>query len=148
MLPVGKQRIRRAVHGPHRSDVTLNAGNLHVATDWIAGQAEVVFQPHLGRVFNLPRRTTEELRRRGRSHRAGGPDLALATHLGAGDRGIALDQVADQSRRRQRAHDFFVGQLRLLLQEEQHRRQHATAPQVGAVTTWPPAAFSSDTASA
>ena len=82
-------------HGGH--GVALDAGNLHKAPDGIAGQAEMVLQRHLRRVFDLIDAHLEQLRQRGGGHGAGGADLGLTAALRAGDGRVGLDQMLPMS---------------------------------------------------
>jgi hypothetical protein len=64
----------------------------------IAGQPEVVLQTDLGGVLDLLDGPAEHLGESGGGHRAGGADLALATHLGSRDRRGLLEHHPDRGR--------------------------------------------------
>ena len=104
----------------------------------------------LGGVLDLLVGAVQRRDQSGRGHRAGDADLALATHLGARDRGVALVEHADRAGHQQETHDAVVARARF--EAAGNTRCTAgtipAAPLVGAVTTRPPAAFSSLTASA
>ncbi len=86
----------------------------------------------------------------GGGHRTGDSHLSLATHLGAGDRGIALVEHADGTGREQKADDSLLAGAGLeALIEMQHSRHDARRPIGGRRNPpRPPAAFSSLTARA
>ena len=88
---LGVDRLDRA----HR--VALDTGDLHQAADRIAGQAEIVLHADLGGVLDLVDRAAERRGEAAGGHRAGHADFALATDLGARDRGIFLVQDADRA---------------------------------------------------
>src|SRR5918997_6445424 len=96
--------------GLDRADgVALDARDLHQPADRVAGEAEVVLDADLGGVLHLLRRPTEDLGQPGGRHRAGRADLALAAHLGAGDRGVLLEQQPDRGRGQQEADHAVLG---------------------------------------
>ncbi len=98
---VGERGVDVGVEGSCGSDgVALDARDLDEAADGVAGHAEVVLQAHLRRILYLRRRAAEELAGGRRGHGAGHTDLALASHLRAGDRGVVLDDVAEEPRPR------------------------------------------------
>jgi len=74
--------------------VALDAGDLHVAAHGVAGQAQVVFQGDFCSVFRHLERVAHGVGQHGGGHGRGRADLALATDLGPGQRGVALDQEA------------------------------------------------------
>ena len=90
------------------------------------------------------------LAQRAGGHRAGRADLALAAHLGAGDRRVLLVEHADRAGGEQEPDHAVVATPRARSACSSAARPGSTpaAPLVGAVTTRPPAAFSSFTASA
>ncbi len=59
-------------------------------------------------ILDLLHATAEHFAERSGSHRAGHADLALATDLGAGDRGVFLVEDADRRRGEQEAHHAVV----------------------------------------
>ena len=65
----------------------------------------MVFEPHLGGVFDLRRGAAEEVVGRCGGHSARHADLALTADLGARDRGVGFGDVAEQSGRGQRPQD-------------------------------------------
>ena len=101
--PGGVDRLHR------RHRVALDARHLNQPADRVAGQPEVVLHPDLGRVLDLLGRAAEHLAQRAGGHRAGRPDLALAAHLGAGDRRVLLVQHADRAGAEQEADHAVVG---------------------------------------
>ena len=101
VFTVGVDRIDVRVEGARGGHgVALDAGHLHEAADGVAGEAEVMFEGHLGRIFDLSRGAAEELTGGCGGHGAGHADLPLATHLCAGDRGVLLGDVTKQAGRR------------------------------------------------
>ena len=102
MLAVAERGVELGVEGTAgRKGVALDARNLDEAADGVAGHAEVVLQAHLRRILYLRRRAAKELAGGCRGHGAGHTDLALASHLRAGDRGVVLDDVAEDAGRGQ-----------------------------------------------
>ena len=84
------------IERPHgRHGVALDAGNLHQTADGIAGQPQMMLQRDLGGVLRLFQRHIGQLGQSGGSHGAGCADLRLTAALGAGDRGVLLDQIAE-----------------------------------------------------
>ncbi|MNZ19236.1 hypothetical protein D3C78_362610 [compost metagenome] len=67
-----------------------------------------MFQGNLGGVFQLRRCSAQHLGEACRGHRARRPHLALATHLGTGDRCILLAQDADSGSGQQERHHIVV----------------------------------------
>ena len=88
--------------------VALDAGDLDQAADRVAGQAEVVLHADLGGVLDLLRGAAQHLGQAAGGHRAGRADLALAADLGAGDRGVLLEEHADRAGGEQEADDAVV----------------------------------------
>ena len=91
--------------------VALNARYLYQSAYGVAGHAEVMFKPHLGGVFYLRHRAAEELCGSRCRHSACHADLALAAHLCAGDRGVMLDHIADESGGSQRMQDTRLAEV-------------------------------------
>ena len=85
----------------------------------------MVLQGDLGGVLDLIGLEAEEVGEGGGSHGAGGADLGLAAALGAGDGGVALDEVADEPRHGQTPQHPLVAQMTLLLHVDQGGGQHA-----------------------
>ena len=123
---VRKRGVDVGVEGPGRGDgVALDAGDLHQSADGVARQSEVVFEPHLRGVFDLRGGAAEELAGGRRGHGAGDADLALAADLGPRDRRVGLGDVAEQSRRGQRAQDADAQEVARGGQVVEHRRDDA-----------------------
>ena len=92
----------------------------------IAGHAEVVLERDLGGVLDLGVRAAERAAEPGGGHGGGGADLALAADLGAGDRGVGLDDAADCGRGQQEVADAAVGRADAMVAVvADHRRHHA-----------------------
>jgi hypothetical protein len=90
---------RRGVDGLHGAHgVALDAWNLDQAGDRIAAHAKMVLDADLGRILDLRVGASERGGKSRGGHRAGDTDLALATHLGARQRRVALAQAANRSR--------------------------------------------------
>ena len=103
---VGERGVGVGVEGPGCGDgVALDAGDLHQSAHGVACEAQVVFETHLGGVFDLRRGSAEELARGGGSHGARHADLALAADLGARNGGVGLGDVAEKSGGGQRPQD-------------------------------------------
>ena len=127
VLAVAERGVELGVEGTAgRKGVALDARDLDEAADGVAGHAEVVLQAHLRRILYLRRRAAEELAGGRRSHGAGHTDLALASHLRAGDRGVVLDDVAEDAGRGQSMEDARLGEIVEFGQMDQHARHHAT----------------------
>ena len=62
-----------------RHRVTFDTGYLHQPAYGVARQSQMMFQRHLSRVFDLPRRTAEELTGCCRCHSTSHTDLSLTT---------------------------------------------------------------------
>ena len=88
----------------------------------------MVFEPHFGGILDLRGAASEKLVGCGGRHGAGDAHLALATHLGARNRGVVFDDVAEQAGRGQRSVDACVGETAALLKMVQHGRHHAARP--------------------
>ncbi len=108
----------------------------------------MVFETHLGGVFDLRRGSAEELARGGGSHGARHADLALAADLGARNGGVGLGDVAEKSGGGQRPQDADAQEVARGGEVVEHGGMTPLDPHVGAVTTVPPEAFSSEVASA
>ena len=95
----------------HRAErVALDAGHLHQPADRVAGHAEMVLERDLGGVLDLRVGGAERGGEPRRGHGGSRADLALAADLGAGDRGVVLDDAADRrGDEQERAHAVAVG---------------------------------------
>src|SRR5690606_26845952 len=106
--------------------VALDAGDLHRAADRVAGQAEVVLPADFGGVLDLAGAAAEGGHQAAGGHRAGHADLALATDLGAGDRGVLLVEDADGGGGEQEVEDaLLAGAGAEAVVVMQHRRDDA-----------------------
>ena len=85
----------------------------------------MVLQGHLGGVLDLMDVIAEGLAGSGGGHGAGYAHLRLTAALSPGDGGIALGQLTEQARHAQSMGNVQVGQVPLILEIVQHRRQHA-----------------------
>ena len=85
------------LYGPHR--VALNARYLHQPTNRVTGEAQIVFHADFGRLFYIVIGATQRCREATCGHRTRNADFTLTTHLGPGDRRIALVQHTDRTGR-------------------------------------------------
>ena len=112
VLAVGERRVEVGVERAGcGKGVALDTGYLNQSAYRVAGHTQVVFQSHLCRILYLCRAATEKLAGCGTGHSAGYAHLALATHVGAGDGGVLLDHVADDSSRGKSVQDAGVAEL-------------------------------------
>ena len=139
MLAVALDRQRCGgdrLHGAER--IAFDAGHLHQPGDRIAGHAEMVFQRDFGGVLDLLGRAAHHGGKAGGRHGGGRAHLALTADLGAGDRGVRLDDAADCRRGQQEvANAVLVGivmEMQLVAQDGRHdagravgRRRHDAA---------------------
>lgn len=96
VLSIGESGVEIRVKGTGGGEsVSLDTWDLYQAADRIAGHSQMVFQPHLGGIFNLRRTATEKLARGGGSHRARHPHLTLTADLGTRDGGVPFDYIPD-----------------------------------------------------
>lgn len=118
-----------AHHGhAHRVDggvrahrVALDARNLHQPTHRIAGQSQIVLDADLCGVLHLLRGAAQHRGQSRGGHRTGHAHLAPAADLGAGDRGVALEQVAHGPRGQQETdHTLLVGHVHEMPVIQQH----------------------------
>src|SRR5690348_17699547 len=76
VFAVALHRHALGVDGLDRTHgVALDAGDLHQATDRVAGESEVVFHADLGGVLDLVHAATERCRERTGRHRTGHADF-------------------------------------------------------------------------
>ena len=110
----------------------------------VAGQTQVVFHADLGGFTDMLGAAAHQLGQAGGGHGAGDAHFTLAAHFGAGDGRVHLVEHADGGSGQIEA-GVLVAAHRLdeLVVVGQHRGMMPAAPLVGAVTTRPPAAFSS-----
>ncbi len=140
MPAIAAQGHARGVDRLHRAHgVALDAGHLHQSANRVAGQPEVVFHADLGGVLDLLWRASEHFAQRAGSHRAGYAYLALAAHLGAGNRSVLLVEDADGGSGEQEAHHAVLVRTRdeahVVMQQRRNdarraiggRRDHAPA---------------------
>ncbi len=85
----------------------------------------MVFETHLGRIFDLGGTAAEQLVGCCRRHCAGHSHFTLASHFCAGYRGVGLGNVADQSGRCESAVYARVGEVAAFLQVIEHSRHHS-----------------------
>lgn len=109
MLAGTAQGQARGVDGLDRPHgVALDAGHLHLTTYWIAGEPQVVFHAYFGGVLDNRRTAAQDFGQRPRRHGAGDAYLALAAHLGAGERCVLLVEDADGGGGEEIAQQQFV----------------------------------------
>ena len=81
-----------------------------------------MFQPHLGSILNLSRRSAKQLTGSTGSHRTGNPYFSLAAYLRSGNRRIGSYHISEQSGRCQCTQDTGIAELTGIFQMIQHRR--------------------------
>ena len=129
---VGERGVGVGIESPGcRNRIAFDAGHLHQSAYGVAGEPQVVFEPHLRGVFDLRRGAAEKLACRGGGHGTCHADLALAADLGAGDRSVGFGHVAEQSRRSQGAQDPDAQEIARIGQVVEHCRNHAARPACG-----------------
>ena len=77
--------------------IALYTRYLYQSADRVAGHAEMMLKSHLCRILYLCRTTSEELACSSTGHGTSYAHLALAAHVCAGDGGVVLDHIADES---------------------------------------------------
>ena len=111
--------------------ITFDAWYLHKSADRVAGHAEVMFKPHLRCIFDLRRRTAEELCRGSGSHGTRHTNLSLASHFGTADGGVVFHHVAKQSGSGESPEDARLAEVLALAYMIEHTGQHSARPACG-----------------
>ena len=112
---LGAHQRRRRARG-----VAFLARHLHQAGNRVAHQAHHVGERVARGVHALLGRAALKLHACCRGHRGCRPDLGLAAAFGAGDRGVAGDQIAHGGGAGKRALELIVGISLRLLKRQQH----------------------------
>ncbi len=101
--------------GFHRAErAALDARDLHIAGDRVAGHAKVMFERGFGGVLGDLRRTVHHLRDERSRHGGSHADFGLAATFGSGKCCIVLAQVTDRCTSEQPCADFSLESFRLL----------------------------------
>ena len=83
VVAIGKGGIDVGIQSTGSSvSITLDARNLHQATNRVASHAQVMLQSHFSCIFNLIRTASKELASISCCHSTGYTHLTLTTHIG------------------------------------------------------------------